>query len=90
MAINYVTDKPLEKRGYPGDKTIRKTAVENMRTYDKTGVRRMVKEGTLDAHLDSIVAEVKNHGETLIGVGVMPSEAWRRAVRVHVLGHTDE
>ena len=90
MVVIYVTDKLYEKRGYPGDKTLRKLAVDAMRRNDKTTARRMANEGTLDAHLNSIVSEVKNHGDTLIGTGVMPSEAWRRAIRVHVLGHSDE
>ena len=65
-------------------------ALEHMRAHDKTTVRRMAKEGTLDAYLASVVVEVKNHGEKLMGAGVMPSESWRRAIRVHIMGMGDE
>ena len=88
--MTYVTEVAPERRGYPGNKTIRKMALEHMRNHDKTTVRRMAKEETLDAYLASIVTEVKNHGEKLMGEGVMPSEAWRRAIRVHIMGMADE
>ncbi len=85
-----ILDIAPEWRDFPGRKTLRKWAVDHMRKQDKTTVRRMVKEGTLDEHLDAIVSMVEQHAQMLIRVGALPSDAWRRAIRVHVYGGTDD
>lgn len=82
--ISYITDSPMEYRGYPGDKTIRQWHVDAMRERDKGWVRRMSKDGTLASYLDSVVTSVRQHGLILIAAGYMPEDAWRQAVRVYV------
>ena len=90
MRAKNIMDTPPERRGFPGRKTIRKTKLERLRKYDKAEVRRLVRDGTLDEYLDSVVEAVEQHGQDLIAQGVMPTEAWRRAVRVHVLDASDD
>ena len=90
MPVSYVGDTPPERRGYLGDNTIRQMALKNLRARDRTAVRRMKREGELEAYLNANLEAVKQHGEMLIRTGVVPQEAWRRAVRVQIHGQSDE
>ena len=45
----------------------------------------MREEGTLDEYVEIKVQATRNHARYLIEAGVMPSEAWRQAIRQYIL-----
>ena len=86
----YVTDLPEEERHDPGDKGLRKQVIDYEKIANPKELRRMRREGTLEDYVAIKIRATRNYARYLIGFKVPSSEAWRRAIRVHILERDED
>ena len=82
--IQYVSDTPRERRGDPGDNTLKKRILEHEKATNPLELRRMTEDGTLEEYLATTIRATRRYARDLISNNEIPTHAWRRAIRVFV------
>ena len=86
----YVGNTPRERRGDPGDKTLRGYILKYDKEANPRELRRMTEDGSLEAYLTGQINAMRKYARSLIGENEIPAHAWRRAMRTYIYGKDDD
>ena len=69
----------------PGNESLRQQVMAYERVARPRELRRMRQEGTPEEYVRLKVEAARSHACYLIDANIMPTEAWRRAIRMYIL-----